>query len=80
MALPAIIKLSAFLITLPTNSASIEWSFSALKRVHTYLCRMQTQEGLTELSEMEIDKKILQDLEKGSHFCDSVTDIFMTKN
>jgi hypothetical protein len=68
MALPAIIKLSASLITMLTTSASTEWSFPALKRVHTYLCRMQTQERLTKLSVMEIAKKILQDLENSFYF------------
>jgi hypothetical protein len=51
---------------MPTTSASIEWSFSALKGVQTYLCRMQTQERLTKLPVMEIDKKILQNLENTS--------------
>ncbi|KDR18839.1 zinc finger MYM-type protein 1-like [Zootermopsis nevadensis] len=79
-ALPEVTKLSALLLTIPTTSASVEGSFSALKRVNTYLHSTQTQERLTKLSLMTIEKRILQDLESSPNFCSSVIDIFSEKN
>jgi hypothetical protein len=72
MTLPEVPKWSAMLLTIPATSVSIKWSISALKRVHTFLHSLQTHKQLTMLSLMTTEKKILQDLEISSNFCDSV--------
>jgi hypothetical protein len=63
MALLEATKLTGLLLTIPTTSASVELSFSAFKRVHTYLCSKQTQERVTKLPLHTFEKKILQDSE-----------------
>jgi hypothetical protein len=82
MALPEVTKLRASLLIIPTTSAFIEWSFSPLKSVHTYLYNVQTQQRLIKSSLMTSRKKILQDLEKSLNsyeFYDSMIHIFTKK-
>jgi hypothetical protein len=57
------------LLTIPTTSVSVKWSFPVLKRSYIYLCSIQTQEGLDKLPLMTTENKILHDLENSSNFC-----------
>jgi hypothetical protein len=64
-ALPELIKLSAFLLTIPTTGTSGKQSFSIFKNIHNYLHSTQTPETLTKLP-LITEQKILQHLEKQS--------------
>uniref|UniRef100_H2ZWT2 HAT C-terminal dimerisation domain-containing protein n=1 Tax=Latimeria chalumnae TaxID=7897 RepID=H2ZWT2_LATCH len=69
-------KLCGLVLTIPATTASIERSFSTLKRIKTY-SRSTTVSGLAFLS---IEKGIMQKLqEKGSEFCDAVISEFTKK-
>jgi hypothetical protein len=62
MALLEVRKLRVLLLMIMAINASVEWSFSAMKRVHIYLHKKQTQERLTRLL-ISFEKKILRCLE-----------------
>ncbi|KAI5739458.1 hypothetical protein M8J77_019532 [Diaphorina citri] len=65
-------KLFALIATIPSTSVSVERSFSCLKRLKTYLRNSMTQERLTSLANITIQKDILQDLMKGSLHSDII--------
>lgn len=54
--LPQVTKLSPFILTIPATSAGVERSFSTLKRIHTYLRNSQSQNRLSALSILSIEK------------------------
>jgi hypothetical protein len=56
--LSQIIKLASLILTIPASSAGSERSFSAFKRIQTYLRNSQSQNRLSALSLLSIEKKI----------------------
>ena len=50
-------KLAQLISTIPTTTASVERSFSSLKRIHTYCRSTQTQERMNNLSIISIEKE-----------------------
>ena len=71
-------KLILFL-TIPYSTASVERSFSALKRIKTYLKNAQGQNRLSNLSLMSIEKSLLKRLMSTSVFYDDVITHFFGK-
>lgn len=55
--LSQITKLASLILTIPATSAGAERSFSALKRIKTYLRNSQSQNRLSALSLLSIEKK-----------------------
>lgn len=67
-------KLFCVILTLPSTSCSVERSFSCLKRIKTYLRNKTSQERLTELTTISLEKKLLSDLMKTEPFYDDIID------
>jgi hypothetical protein len=51
-------KLAQLISTIPTTTASMERSFSSLKKIHIYCRLIQTQERMNNLSKIFIEKKL----------------------
>lgn len=79
-AMQEVAKLSKLILTIPATSASVEASFSGLKRIKTYLRSTQSQERLSGLSLISIEKKLLKNLKTDPAFYDKIIDIFSRKN
>ena len=77
---PEAYKLSKLIITIPASSSSAERSFSALKRIKTYLRNAQGQDRLSSLAMLSIEKSLLSELRRSATFNDDVIDIFAKKN
>ena len=60
--LPEIYKLMNLVMTIPITTASVERSFSALKRIKSYLRSSQSEERLSNLSLISIERHLLKDL------------------
>ena len=73
-------RLAKLIVTIPASSASAERSFSALKRIHTYLRNTQSQGRLTDLSIIAIEEELLLDLKRCSSFYDDVLREFLKKD
>ncbi|KAJ4430554.1 hypothetical protein ANN_19142 [Periplaneta americana] len=55
---PELHKLVLLIITIPASSSSAERSFSAMKRIKSYLQNTQCQERLSSLALLSIDKSL----------------------
>jgi hypothetical protein len=69
----ATLQLLKVIITIPMTTAEAERSFSTQKRIKTFLRSTMSEERLTALAMLSIEKKLLQDL---PNFCDLVIDKF----
>jgi hypothetical protein len=64
-------------LTIPCSIiSSAERSFSALKRIKTYLCSNQIQERLCDLSILLIEQEMLQTVKKQADFYDDIIENF----
>ena len=72
-------KLILIFLTIPYSTASVERSFSALKRIRIYLKNAQGQNRLSNLSLMSIEKSLLKRLMSTSVFYDNVITHFCGK-
>ncbi|XP_076062468.1 uncharacterized protein LOC143037799 [Oratosquilla oratoria] len=61
-AMPESIKLIKLLLTIPLTSVANERSLSTLDRIHSYLRSTMSQERLSSLARISIEKSILNDL------------------
>lgn len=66
------------MLTIPATSVSVERNFSCLKRIKTYLRNTMTQERLTGLSTLAIEKGILQILIEDPQFYEDIINKFAT--
>jgi hypothetical protein len=72
-ALPEIFKLGLLIVTVPSTTASVEISFSALKRIKTYQRSTQNEQRLSGLEILSIEKKdVLHQLKSTATFYDNV--------
>lgn len=78
---PEATKLLKLVLTIPATTASVERSFSGLKRIKTY-CRNRTEQGrLSSLALISIEKDRLSKLRaKKEEFHNAVIDIFVKKD
>lgn len=74
---PELYKLCCLISTIPASSASVERSFSTLKRVKTYSRNTQTEERLSNLSFISIEKDLLACLKEEDSFYSKVIDKFL---
>lgn len=77
--LSQITKLASLILTIPATSAGAERSFSALKRIKTYLRNSQSQNRLSALSLLSIEKKMLTTVQNQNYFYDDVLEDFTKK-
>jgi len=75
--LPQVTKLCALVLTIPATSASVERSFSNLKRIKTYLRNNQTQKRLPNLSFLSIEKEVLMTTKCEPNFYNDVIKDFL---
>nr|CAI5824136.1 unnamed protein product [Callosobruchus analis] len=66
--LPELYKLLSLVLSIPVTSASVERSFSALKRIKTYNRSKMTQVRLSGLSLIAIEKHLVSELKETDNF------------
>lgn len=72
-------KLGTLILTIPSTTATVERTFSALKRIKSFCRATQGQERLSALSLISIEKELLWDLKLKSTFYDDVVKKFTEK-
>ena len=77
---PETLKLCKLILTIPATSVSSERTFSSLKRIKTYLRNSQSQDRLSSLSLLNIERPLLDKLRSRAKFMEDVIDIFAMKN
>lgn len=73
-------KLANLISTIPAITASAAQSFSALRRIRTYLHSTQGQDRLSQLSLLSVEKALLAELKKTPNFYDLVIAKFTSIN
>ncbi|XP_046862771.1 zinc finger MYM-type protein 1-like [Xenia sp. Carnegie-2017] len=76
---PEVYRLCQLILTMPSTSSSAERSFSALKRIKTYLRSTQGQERLSALATISIEKEMLVSLQGKPRFYEDVIKEFCAK-
>lgn len=71
-AMPELYKLCQLIVTIPSTTASVERSFSALKRIKDYQRATQGQDRVSALSLLSIEKLLLQSLKDKPGFYENV--------
>jgi hypothetical protein len=66
------------IVSLPPTSASVERSFSALKRVKSYSRNTMSQSRLNNLSVLAIERGLVKELIKDKNFYTKILDDFAT--
>ena len=61
-AFPTLVKLLQIALTIAVSTAQCEWSFSALKRIKTFLRSTMSEQRLTDLALLSIEKELSQTL------------------
>lgn len=74
--LPEFYKLLYIIVTIPVTSASVERSFSALKRIKSFTRNTISQERLKNVSILSIEKTLVKELSEKDNFYDNVTNYF----
>jgi len=77
--LPEVVKLWKMNGVIAISSASVERSFSCLRRVKTYLCGNMGQERLGSLCRIKIHKDIFKELEEKKKLHDLIAEKFIDK-
>ncbi|XP_076057610.1 zinc finger MYM-type protein 1-like [Oratosquilla oratoria] len=78
-AMPESIKLIKLLLTIPLTSVANERSFSTLNRIRSYLRSTMSQERLSSLARISIEKSILNDLDNKKELHDRILQEFAIK-
>ena len=61
-AFPTLVKLLQIALTIAVSTSQCERSFSALKRIKTFLCSTMPEQRLTDLALLSIEKQLSQTL------------------
>jgi hypothetical protein len=80
VAFKEIYKLAERIMTIPSSTATVERSFSAMKRIHTCCRGTQTQERLCGLRLLSIESTLRVELKKIPPFYDDVLAQFLRQN
>lgn len=78
-AMPQLFKLCELLLTLLSTTASVERTFSGLKRIKTYQRNAMGQQRLSGLAIMSIERRMLQKIKSDESFYDTVMAEFTKK-
>lgn len=73
------LRLAKLILTIPNTTASVERSFSVLRRVKNYLRSTMGQKRLFSLMLMAVESELLKDISKHPMFYDDVTNAFAKK-
>lgn len=79
LAFKEVFRLAKLISTIPATTSSVERSFSALKRIHTYKRSTQTEERMTSLALLSIEREILASLRDSEDFYNIVINKFASK-
>ncbi len=71
--------LACLAVTIPVSTASVEHSFSALKRLKTYARNTTGQTRLSALASMSIEKDLLMDLKRTDKLYNRAIELFLRK-
>lgn len=71
-----VFKLFSLILTIPSTSCSAERSFSALKRIKTFLRNTVSQERLNGLATISIEKSLVNNLIENTPFHEDIIDRF----
>jgi hypothetical protein len=74
--IPEIFKLISLILTIPATSASVDRSFSVLKRIKSFTRNTIDQSRLNNLGQISIEKELIKSLRKTDTFFDQVIDHF----
>ena len=74
-AFPTLLKAIHIALTIAVSTAECERSFSALKRIKTYLRSTMTEQRLTDLAILSIEKELANDIS-----LDDVVDLFAARD
>ena len=77
--MPEVYKLFSLILTIPSTSVSVERSFSCLKRIKTYLRNSTSQQRLSSLSTISIEKLLIQQLKENEPFYEDIINIYASK-
>lgn len=72
--IPEVIKLLKIVLTIPVSTCTAERSFSALRRIKTYLRSTMTQQRLNDHMVVHVNREIADDLD-----LEEITDIFINR-
>lgn len=72
-------KLFVLILTIPSTSVSVEISFSCLNRIKTYLRNSTSQQRLSCLSTISIEKLLIKQLKENEPFYDSIINIYSSQ-
>lgn len=72
-------KLARLVLTLPSTTASVERSFSVLRRLKTYLRSTMGEERLFNLMLMAVESELLHTVKQKPTFYDDVIDLFANR-
>lgn len=77
--MPDVYKLFSLILTISSTSVSVERSFSCLKRIKTYLRNSTSQQRLSSLSTISIEKLLIQQLKENEPFYEEIINIYASK-
>ena len=75
-----VFTLTCLILTIPVSTASVERSFSALKRIKTYSRNMTGQARLSDLALISIEKELLMNLKAKDQLHDPAINKFIQKD
>jgi hypothetical protein len=73
-------KLCELIAAIPASSASVDRSFSALKRIKTYARNSQGEDRMSRLSLLSIQTKLLENIRNNEDFYDHIINDFAAKD
>ena len=79
-AMPELFRVCALILTIPSATASVERSFSALKIIKTYQKNTTGENRISGLSLMSIEADQLKHLMQTEEFYEKVINLFAEKN
>ena len=79
-AMPELFRLCALILTIPSTTALVERSFSALKRIKTYQRNATGENRISGLSFTSIEADLLKHLMQTEEFYEKVINLFAEKN
>lgn len=77
--MPQLNTLAQVAVTIPVSTASVERTFSALKRIKSYSRNSTGQTRLSALACISIEKDLLLELKRKDKLYDRVIDVFLKK-
>ncbi|KAK0145578.1 Zinc finger MYM-type protein 1 [Merluccius polli] len=72
-------RLACLAVTIPVSTASVERTFSALKRIKTYSRNTTGQTRLSALASMAIERDLLLELKRTDKLYNRVIELFLRK-